>query len=156
MKSWHNSANATRCQIYKQCSIWRELIRDTTFVIAHMLTQSHEFLVTSPQYHATPVCSAINLSYEVAQIWLSVQGFKTRSVTRYSTYYKVSQGITKYHKASQGITKYHKAIRRHHKYHKVSQSMYEIFLRVNWRAWILFHLIFRCTNIFFVLRPPPP
>ena len=89
-----------------------------------------------------------------SRILVSVQGFKIGSVTKYNTYYKVSQGITKYHKASQGITKYHKApqsITRHHKvsegikkyhkapqsitrYHKVSQSMYEIFFRVNWRA----------------------
>ena len=117
----------------------------------------------------------VPLSYEVAQIWLSVQGFKTRSVTRYSTYCKVSQGITKYHKASQGITKYHKvpqSIIRYHKvsegitkyhkapqsitrYHKVSQSMYEIFFRVNGHAWILFHLIFRCTNIFLYFARHP-
>ena len=38
------------------------------------------------------------------RILVSVQGFKTRGVTRYSTYHKESQGITKYHKASQGIT----------------------------------------------------
>ena len=30
-----------------------------------------------------------------------------------------------------------------------------IFFRVNWRAWIVFHLICPCANIFFVLRPPP-
>ena len=31
-----------------------------------------------------------------------------------------------------------------------------IFLRVNWRAWIFFHLLFPCANVLFVLHPPPP
>ena len=35
------------------------------------------------------------------------------------------------------------------------QALAWIFLRVNWRARIFFHLIFPCANFFFVLRPPP-
>ena len=33
-----------------------------------------------------------------------------------------------------------------------------IFFRINWRAWIFFHLIFPCANIFFMyfVRPSPP
>ena len=31
-----------------------------------------------------------------------------------------------------------------------------IFFRINWRARIVFHLIFPCANFFSVLRPPPP
>ena len=38
---------------------------------------------------------------------------------------------------------------------KFFQALAWIFLRVNWRARIFFHLIFPCANFFFVLRPPP-
>ena len=105
-------------------------VKDTKFVIA-----SHEslyFINMSFKWrypNIMPVCCTIHLSYEVAQIWftnfliVSVEGFKTRSVTRYNTYHKVSQGITKYHKASQGITKYHKVSQSITSYHKVSQSI---------------------------------
>ena len=36
------------------------------------------------------------------------------------------------------------------------RPQHEYFFRINWRAWIFFHLIFPCANIFVCTSPPPP
>ena len=92
---------------------------------------NHYTLLTWVLSDVTPIScrSVLPFTYHMrwhkfgSRILVSVEGFKTRSVTRYNTYHKVSQGITKHHKASQGITKYHKASQSITRHHKVSQSI---------------------------------
>ena len=77
-------------------------------------------LVASPQYHVGLFYHKIIMSVRWhkfgSRILISVQGFKTRSITRD---HRVSQGITEYHKVSQGITEYHKVSQSITRYHKV-------------------------------------
>ena len=95
---------------------------------------NHYTLLTWVLSDVTPIScrSVLPFTYHMrwhkfgSRILVSVEGFKTRSVTRYNTYHKVSQGITKYHKASQGITKYHKASQSITRYHEVSQNITKV------------------------------
>ena len=94
---------------------------------------NHYTLLTWVLSDVTPIScrSVLPLTYHMrwhkfgSRILVSVEGFKTRSVTRYNTYHTVSQGITKHHKVSQSITRHHKVSQGITRYHKVSQGITE-------------------------------